>query len=129
MPKPDEIFASLTGGEKFSKIDLSSAYQQMVLDESSREYVTINTQKGLYRYTRLPFGVSSAPAIFQRTMDTILAGLQYVACYIDDILITGKDDVEHLANLEEVLKHLAEHGIKAKKSKCYFLCKSVQYLG
>ena len=50
----------------------------MVLDEDSRQFVTVNTHLGLYRYTRLPFGVASAPAIFQHTMDTILQGLNHV---------------------------------------------------
>ena len=56
LPKPEEIFATLSGGEKFTKIDLSSAYQQLLLEQQSRELVTINTHKGLYHYTRLPFG-------------------------------------------------------------------------
>ena len=61
LPNPEELFVTLSGGgEKFSKLDLSRAYQQIVLDEDSREYVTITTHKGLYRPTRLPFGVSSA---------------------------------------------------------------------
>ena len=60
LPNPEELFATLSEGEKFSKLDLSGAYQQIVLDEDSREYVTINTHKGLYRPTPLPFGVSSA---------------------------------------------------------------------
>jgi len=58
LPKPDDLFASLAGGQKFSKIDLTQAYQQMVLDEDSRQFVTVNTHLGLYRYTRLPFGVA-----------------------------------------------------------------------
>ena len=106
LPKPEDLFASLAGGEKFSKIDLTQAYLQMLLEEESRGYVTVNTHMGLYRYTRLPFGISSAPAIFQRTMDTILQGLNHVQCYIDDILVTGADDEEHLRNLEEVLARL-----------------------
>ena len=69
LPKPEDLFASLVGGQKFSKLDLSQAYQQMCLDEESQKFVTINTHKGLYRYTRLPFGVASAPALFQKTMD------------------------------------------------------------
>ena len=129
LPKPEEIFATLSGGEKFTKIDLSSAYQQLLLEQQSRELVTINTHKGLYRYTRLPFGVSAAPAIFQRTMDSILSGLPHVACYIDDILITGRNDSEHLKNLEKVLARLEEYGVKAKRDKCSFLSKCVQYLG
>ena len=101
----------------------------MVLDEDSRKYVTVNTHKGLYRYTRLPFGIASAPAIFQRAMDTILQGLPHILCYIDDILITGEMEEEHIHNLEEVLRRLQNHGIKVKSSKCAFLQDSVEYLG
>ena len=100
LPKPDDLFATLAGGKKFSKIDLTSAYQQMSLDEKSRELVTINTHKGLYQYTRLPFGIASAPAIFQKMMDVVLQGLPQLICYLDDILIIGSSDEEHLANVE-----------------------------
>ena len=87
LPKSQELFATLAGGEKFSKLDLQQAYLQLQLEEESRQYVTINTHRGLFEYTRLPFGVASAPALFQKTMDTILQGLPGVKCYIDDILV------------------------------------------
>ena len=83
--------------------------------------MTVNTHRGLYRYTRLPYGVVSAPAIFQRVMDTILQGLSGVICYIDDILVTGSNDAEHLQNLERVLKRLHQYGLRLKKAKCFFL--------
>ena len=121
--------ASLTGGKRFSKLDLTSAYQQMLLDESSSKLVTINTHQGLYQFTRLPFGVASAPAVFQRAMDTILQGVPGVICYLDDILVTGKSDGEHFHNLEEVLKRLQHHGVRLRKDKCHFLKESVEYLG
>ena len=92
----------------------------MVLDQDSRVYVTINTRLGLFRYTRLPFGIASAPAIFQRTMETILQGVKHVQCYIDDILITGSNEEKHLQNLEEVLKRLSQYGIRVKEDKCAF---------
>ena len=129
LPKPDDLFTALAGGKQFSKIDLTSAYQQMSLDEKSRELVTINTHKGLYQYTRLPFGVASAPAIFQKTMDVVLKGLPQVICYLDDILITGSTEEGHLTNLECVLERLRKYGIRAKWSKCAFLKPSVEYLG
>ena len=129
LPKPDDLFASLSGGKKFTKIDLSHAYLQMMLDDESKKFMVINTHKGLYQYTRMPFGISSAPAIFQRVMDTILQGLSNVLCYLDDILITGATDQEHICNLEEVLKRLQCHGIKVQNSKCTFLANSVEYLG
>ena len=65
LPKAEELFANLNGGNKFSKLDLSHAYQQVLLDNQSRTCGTINTHQGLYRYTRLPFGVASAPAVFR----------------------------------------------------------------
>ena len=129
LPKPDALFATLAGGKIFSKIDLSHAYQQIPLDENSKTLITINTHRGLFRYNRLPFGVASAPAVFQQAMDTILQGVPNVICYIDDILVSGRSYSEHLNSLEEVLKRLAAEGITVKLSKCSFLTKHVEYLG
>ncbi len=89
LPRIDDLFATLTGDKLFTKLDMSQAYQQLLLDEESKEYVTINTHKGLFKCNRLVFGVASSPAIFQRTMGTLLQGIPYVAVYLDDILITG----------------------------------------
>ena len=129
VPKPDDLFATLAGGKKFSKLDLSHAYQQVLLEPESRKYVTVNTHKGLYQYNRLPFGVASAPAVFQQTMEKILQGLPMVVVYIDDILVTGRSDEEHLENLEKVLARLQQYGLRLKREKCSFLQPSVEYLG
>ena len=107
-------------GTSISKIDLSHAYQQVELDEYSEKYLTINTHKGLYRYKRLPFGVSSAPAIFQRIMDQLLKEVKLTVCHLDEILISGGSPEEHLAILEEVFKRLQEHGIRLNPAKCIF---------
>ena len=104
----------------------------------------MNTHRGLYRYTRLPFGVASALAIFQKVMDTVLQGLAGarvhkiyiyyellagVICYLDDILVSGTTEEENLKNVEQVLTRLQQYGIKARKEKCVFLAKTVEYLG
>ena len=120
--------ACLTSGKRFSKLELTSTYQQMLLFEESSKLVAINTHQGLYQYTRLPFGVASPPGVFQRAMDTILQGAPGVICYLDDILVTGKDESEHFCNLE-VLRRLRHHGVRLKKKKCEFLQESVEYLG
>ena len=129
LPLIDDLFASLAGGKRFTTLDLSHAYQQIELDDESRQYVTISTHKGLFRYNRLPFGVASAPSIFQRTMENLLQGIQGVCVYIDDILISGRTDEEHLEHLDEVIRRLAEAGMRLKKKKCAYLLSAVDYLG
>ena len=119
----------LRGGQRFTKLDLKSAYQQLPLDPESQQFVTINTHRGLYRYKRLSFGIASPPALFQRTMDIILQGLDHVASIQDDILITGKDDDEHIKNLDSVLSRLDHYGLRLQLSKCKFMQKSVTYMG
>ena len=91
--------------------------------------MVVNTHKGLFRYTRLPYGISSAPGIFQKAMEDLLQGIPRVTVYIDDILITGETKAEHLQTLEEVLKRLVKAGLRVKKNKCKFMIPSVSYLG
>lgn len=81
LPRVEDLFAKLSGGDQFSKLDMSHAYLQVVLDEGSKPYVTVNTQRGLYTYNRLPFGVSSSPAIFQRIMEGILRGIPHCCVF------------------------------------------------
>ena len=114
LPRPEDIFATLAGGKMFITLDLFHAYNQLILDEESRKYVVVNTHRGLYRYIRLRFGIASAPALFQRVMDQILQGMEKVTCYLDDILITGNLDEEHLKNNEflEKLRYVETFGQK-----------------
>ena len=106
---------------------MSSAYQQVLLDEESKEYVTINTHLGLFRYTRLPFGVASSPAIFQKIMDSVINGFQGIGGILDDLIITGSNDETHFGNLEGALERMSSMGIKLKREKCVFMKPSVEY--
>ena len=129
LPCADDIFASLSGDKTFSKLDLANAYQQIPLEQQSRQLVTINTHKGLYCYNRLPFGISAAPSIFQQTMENLLQGIPNTCIYLDDVLITGDSQQSHLANLEAVMCKLQTAGLHLKRSKCNFMMPSVEYLG
>ena len=129
IPSIDELLTRLNNGEKFSKLDLTDAYLQIELDESSKQLMVINTPLGLFRFNRMPFGIANAPAIFQRTMDQVLAGIPNCMVYLDDILVTGKDEEEHLHTLDRVLSKLAEFGFRCNKEKCVFFQDQVLYLG
>lgn len=129
IPKILDIFAHLSKARVFCIIDLEGAYQQVTVSEKSRELLTVNTIFGLYQYTRMPFGVSTAPLIFQQIMDEILKGLQDVFCYQDDIIIGGIDKKDCKEKLQEVMKRLNSHFVRINVNKSKFLVKSVKYLG
>ena len=129
LPRIEDIFANLSNGRKYSKLDLRQAYLQLECEDDSKELLTINTHRGLYRYNRLLYGVSSAPAIWQRTMDQILQGIPGVQCILDDMVITGESDSVHLDNLETVLCRLQRYGIKVNKDKCMFFVSRITFCG
>ncbi|PIO74254.1 hypothetical protein TELCIR_03744 [Teladorsagia circumcincta] len=86
LPTAEDVFTKLNGGTVFSQIDFADAYLQVEVDDDSKELLTINTHRGLYRYNRLPFGVKSAPGIFQQIIDSMISGLNGVAAYLDDVI-------------------------------------------
>ena len=129
LPTPEEIFSTLANGESFTKLDLARAYKQMEIKEECQSLLTINTHRGLFKYTRLPFGITTAPSLWQRAMAQVLSGLSGVVYYIDDILVTGRTREEHSKNLRAVLQRIKEHGLRLKKSKCQFFTKELEFLG
>ena len=110
FPNPQELFQALNGGCKFTKLDLADAYLQVELNEDSKKMVVINMHKGLYRYRCLPFGLNCVPAIFQKIMDQTVAGILGVVSYLDGLVVTGKTDQEHIANLNKALDRLKTAG-------------------
>ena len=116
-----DLYSTLAGSKVFTKLDLTRAYAQMSVDEASQKYLSINTHKGLNAYTKLPYGVKSAPKIFQATMDKILAGVEKCVCDKDDILIGGVDTKENLEITAEVLDRLHKYNVRLNLKKCIFL--------
>ena len=129
MPKTEELFMLFQGAKIFTKLDLKSAYNQLQLHENSRKYLAINTHKGILLPKRLGFGYASAPAIFQRYMESLLAGVPGVGVLIDDVIVSAGSAQEHLQRLEEVLRRLSEAGLRLQRKKCQFGVASVVYLG
>lgn len=129
MPTIEELFSTMSGGQKFSKIDLTSAYLQIPVKEEHRDYLTLSTHLGLFRPTRLQFGVSSAPAIFQRFMENLLKDIEGVTVFLDDIKVTGPNDEAHLKRLHEVLERLEKNNMRVNQSKCDFFQNEIDYCG
>ena len=99
------------------------------MDEESKKLLTINTHKGLFRYNRMVFGIASAPALWQRAMDQVLQGLKGCHCMLDDMIVTGATEAEHLTNLKAVLDRLQAYGLKLNKRKCEFFKSTIEFLG
>eukprot|EP00731_Ephydatia_muelleri_P032928 Em0024g472a len=91
--------------------------------------LTVSTHKGLYRYNRLPFGVSLAPALWQRTMELIQQGIPKTQCLLDDIIVAGSNEEEHFHILEQVLERLERHNLAINMDKCAFFQTSLEFCG
>lgn len=129
IPRVNDIIFTLNGYSFFSLIDLSGAYLQLELDNESQALTAINTHKGLFAFRRLPFGVKTAPGIFQEVIDKILNGLTGVVSYFDDILIGASSLDECRVRTSSVLKRLKRHNVQANFKKCVFFEQEIEYLG
>ncbi|XP_054259844.1 uncharacterized protein K02A2.6-like [Macrosteles quadrilineatus] len=129
LPLPEEIFSNISGAKMFCKIDLTAAYNQLCVNETAQELLTINTTRGLFRYRKLPFGITSAGAIFQSVMDKILHGLKNVYCYLDDILLIGQTYSGLYKCVEAVLSRFQQYGVRINAEKSEFFTESITFLG
>ncbi|XP_065177704.1 uncharacterized protein K02A2.6-like [Sycon ciliatum] len=129
LPTLDEITAQLDGAQVFSVLDSESGFHQIELDQESRPLTTFAAHCGLYRFKRLPFGIASAPEMFQRVVSDILAGLPGVIVYIDDILVFGSSQEEHDRRLAAVRQRLEAANLRLNADKCQLSKSSVKYIG
>ena len=129
MPTIDDLVADLNGSTVFTTLDLSSGYHQLELAEESRHITTFSTHLGLRRYKRLLFGINAASEIFQNTIEELLTGLPGCKNISDDIVVFGKDQATHDANLRQVLERLQSHNLRLNKEKCHFSKSEVMFYG
>lgn len=131
LPRVDDIFDSLGNSQYFSTLDLKSAYWQVPVAEKDRHKTAFVTQNGLYEFNRMPFGLANAPSTFQRAMDLVLSGLSYIIClcYLDDVIVFGRNFQEHYDRLRTVLLRLRSHNLRVKLEKCTIAARQVSFLG
>ena len=129
MASVDESLAKLGQSKIFTRLDANSGFWQLPLTPSSRLLTTFLTPEGRFCFNRLPFGISSAPEVYQRCMSEILSGLDGVICHMDDILIHGQTQDEHDNRVRAVLERIQKAGLTLNEAKCCFNQTSVKFLG
>ena len=129
IPVIDTFLNELRGATYFSRLDMTSAYYHLELHPDSRNVTTFMSNRGLMRFKRLMFGINCAPEIFQRVMTEMLAGIDGVVVYIDDVVVAGSTREEHDQRLEKVLSVLEKNNAKLNREKCVFGVTELEILG
>lgn len=120
LPTMESFLPRLKSAQYFSRLDIKNAFHQLELEEDCRHITTFITDRGMFRYRRLMFGVSCAPEIFQKSIENLLAGCQNTMNYIDDIIIFGGNSKEHDESLRKVTSVLKSHNVLLNAEKCIF---------
>lgn len=131
IPCIDELMSNISNAKIFSKIDLRGAYNLLRIRPGDEWKTAFVCHLGQFQYKVMPFGLKTAPAIFQSMMEDIFGDLlrHSVVVYLDDILIYSSTKEEHIALVREVLSRLSRNRLLAKPEKCVFHEKSVSFLG
>jgi len=131
LPRMDDFIDVLGDAEVFSTLVCNSGYWQIPVADEDRDKTTFACHEGAFRYIRLPFGLSNAPATFQRDIDMILGGLKWKSClvYLDDIIVFSQSAEEHVEHLRQVFSALRGPDVSLKAKKCNLFQEEVEYLG
>jgi hypothetical protein len=129
VPTAQELFARIGKAKYFSSLDATSGFLQIPLTEESSYMTTFATPFGRYRFLRLPFGISSAPEVYQQTMDQFFGDLEGVEIYLDDFFVWGETRAEHDQRLTAVFDRCVKVNLKLNASKCKFLLPELPWIG
>lgn len=129
IPSTEDIISELEGKSFFSVVDLKDGFWQICLDDQSSEICTFNTPFGRYKFKRMPFGIASAPEVFQKRNEKMFGDIQGVHVYFDDLIITGSSEADHDDALRKVLDRARSCNVKFNPEK--FQCKKreVRFMG
>ena len=125
----DDVLANMPNAKYFSKLDAVSGFWQIQLDDRSSKLCTFNTPFGRYRFTRMPFGIKSAPEVFQNIMSQMVEDIEGAESIIDDILVWGATVEEHDMRVKRVLQKAKQYNLKLSRSKCEIRRSELKYVG
>ncbi|XP_038058795.1 uncharacterized protein K02A2.6-like [Patiria miniata] len=129
IPTVEEVLGKVAGAQIFSLLDAKHGFWQVPLTEESQKFTTFITPFGRYCFKRLPFGITSAPEIYQRIMCDLLTDIPGVVVYMDDVLITGRTKEEHDERLQRILEIVQNAGLQLNKDKCKIAQTKVDFFG
>lgn len=129
IPRLDDIGEKLYNQKIFSKIDINKAYYNIPMDTNDIEKTAVRTPFGLFEFVVMPFGLRNATQTFQRYMDSIFRNMDYVFCYLDDILIFSENEDQHEQHVHCVLEKLKQSNLSINASKCEFGVDKITFLG
>ena len=128
-PTLEEILPKLTGAKYFSIVDAKCGYWNIQLDEESSYLTTFNSPFGRYRFRRMPFGLKMSQDVFQLKIDQTFEGCPGVVGIADDIVISGKTEEEHDANMHSMMRRVEDTGLKLNPDKCRVKEKKIKFFG
>jgi len=129
LPLIEELLSKVTNAKIFSKVDLKSAYWQVMVRKEDQVKTAFITPFGLYECVTMPFGLSNAPATFQRLIDRVLEGCTFAVGYLDDILVYSASIDQHVVHLREVFERLRRFGLCVSAAKCTLAVTEILFLG
>ena len=129
IPHIQDFKQRLAGSKKISKIDLVRAYYQIPVEPSDIHKTAVTTPFALFNFTRTPFGLRNSGQTFQRFIDHVTRGLDFVFVYLDDLLVTSPDHKTHKKHLQIFFARLSEYGIIIGPEKCQFGKTELSFLG
>lgn len=129
LPTFEKISSRIQGAKVFSVLDANKAFWQIGLSKASSLKTTFQTPFGRFRFLRMPYGIKTAPEIFQRTYSELFRDIPNVEIYIDDIMIWAENEIEHRNILQKVLERAKQHGVKFNKEKCIIGAREIKFLG
>ena len=129
LPRIEDLLDQLAGSTYFSSIDLQSGYWQVGMDPTDEDKTAFVTDRGLYQFTVMPFGLCNAPGTFQRLMTTVTEELDFVVVYLDDVNVFSKTWEEHVQHLRIIFERFRQHGLRLNIKKCSFCASRLVFLG